>query len=198
MMPDLITGSSGESSMINDQNQVQFVSADPNLKPKFNLTSFYTTTSACPVDFYQVSDDFYDPASASNQVANDYYSFPAGITPFNFIDSDEIYPSLSSPIDIDEDPSPTISGTVSSKSFQIEVLDGKKPFLYSFKIKVWMLGGQSTHVSPILSLHAKCPTFLGNNDELVPNTQFNFLTWVGAPASESVYTMTKQYETLLP
>ena len=163
-MADLVTGSSGESSKINDQTQVQFVSTDPSLKPKFNLTSFYTTTSACPVDFYQVSDDFYDPASASNQVAIDYYRFPAGIVPFNFIDSDEFYPSLSSPIDIDEDPSPSTSGIVSSKSFQIEVLDGEKPFpSYSFKIKVWVLGGFSTYVSPILSLQAKCPIFLGND-----------------------------------
>ena len=70
-MADATTGSSVESTLsLNLPNQEQFASDDLSLKSKFNYTSFLTTTSACPVDFYQVSDDFYDnSASATNIVS---------------------------------------------------------------------------------------------------------------------------------
>ena len=85
-MADQTTGSLSESSLINLPYQEQFASDDLSLKSKFNYTSFLTTTSACPVDFYQVSDDFYDnSADATNIVPLDYYNFPTGITPFNLV-----------------------------------------------------------------------------------------------------------------
>jgi hypothetical protein len=70
-MADATTGSSVESTLsLNLPNQEQFASDDLSLKSKFNYTSFLTTTSACPIDFYQVSDDFYDnSASATNIVS---------------------------------------------------------------------------------------------------------------------------------
>ena len=140
-MADETTGTKSESSLINSAVQTQHVSADQTLRPKFNFTSFYTTTKACPIDFYQISDDFYIEG-ATNLVAQSYYNFPAGIVPKSFTDSDELpYSSQSGPIDIDEHPSPTMSGTVSSNSFFIEVLDGKVPFTYTFRIKAWVLGG---------------------------------------------------------
>ena len=90
-MADATTGSSVESTLsLNLPHQEQFASDDLSLKSKFNYSSFLTTTSACPVDFYQVSDDFYDnSADATNIVPLDYYHFPTGITPFNFVDDDE-------------------------------------------------------------------------------------------------------------
>jgi len=136
-MADEATGSTDSRSNINAPYQLHYASDDLDLRAKFNLTSFYTSTKACPVDYYQVSDGFIDQATSLG-----YYRFPAGLVPYSFTDNDEsIYSSQTGPIDIDEYPTPTVSGTVSSSSFHIEVLDGKKPNLYNFKIKVWVLGG---------------------------------------------------------
>ena len=70
-MADTTSGSSAESTLsLNLRNQEQFASDDLSLKPKFNYTSFLTTTSACPVDYYQVSDDFYDNSNGATNIVS--------------------------------------------------------------------------------------------------------------------------------
>ena len=70
-MADATSGSSLESTLsLNLPNQEQSASDDLTLKPTFNLTSLITTTSACPVDFIQISDDFYDNSLGATNIVS--------------------------------------------------------------------------------------------------------------------------------
>ena len=103
-----------------------------------------------------------------------------------------------------------MSGIVSNGLYGITVADGENPRLYSFKIKAWALGGRfvdstwtpneglSSFVSPFLTLEAKCPTFLGNMDELETISLINHMTWIGAPSLQSIYTMNSAFMAKLP
>ena len=118
-MADNNTAASDENQLsLNLVDQRQHVSADSSLCPQFNFTSFVTTSSACPVDLYQVSDDFYDPDSLTNIVSTDYYKFPTGIKVYDPVASDEtVYSTQEGQTDIGETPSPTLCGTISSGSY---------------------------------------------------------------------------------
>lgn len=78
-------------------------------------------------------------------------------------------------------------------------MDGKVPFTYTFKIKAWVLGGYQSFVTPFLTLRAICPIFSGDMDELEPLLSLpDHTTWVGAPISQSTYTLGQPFRPKLP
>ena len=87
---------------------------------------------------------------------------------------------------------------MSNGLYGITVLDGESPATYSFYIKAWALGGLSSVFSPILYIIAKCPIYLANMDELETINLSNHITWIGAPATQSTYTMNSPYIPNLP
>ena len=61
-------------------------------------------------------------------------------------------------IEIDPYSESTSTGTINDNSFAINVYNGEQPFVYTFKIKAWVLQGKSTFTSNFLTLTASCPT----------------------------------------
>ena len=122
---------------------------NPSIEHVFDFSSLYTTTKACPIDYYQISDDFYDNDP-------DYYNYPTGL-------------NLLASQNVDESPSPTVSGTVSSQTFQISKVDNTVVETINFKIKAFVLGGLSTFVTPILAIKSACPILIGISSELEDN-----------------------------
>jgi hypothetical protein len=76
-----------------DPDQTQDISIYSGAYPRFNFTSFYTTTKACPAFESIVSDDIYD-YHGSNVVLTSYYTSPSGIVEIYPYDSGEAVGAL--------------------------------------------------------------------------------------------------------
>ena len=98
----------------------------PGAYPRFNWTSFYTTTKACPIYISYVSDDIYDYHGSNDvKVTTEYYHNPTGIDEIKPYDYEGAVNSLAGPAE---------SGNITDLEYEIVSLDGENPNVYKFKI----------------------------------------------------------------